>query len=933
MTYEYDADADDHQSQPPSVDVDSPEYWIRCGVNKTWYMQQPPVEASMLIWALHWAALGFFVFPACWPDNEGNCACGRKSGPHKGRQIGKAPLINDWPNEATRDPKKIIGWWRSRRWANANIGALDNTRSGLVVADNDKDSANASELRKILINYTRVHLSGGADYKWHGIFLRPSGLVIPARHTTQLGINLESSGQFLLPPSVHRSGQQYKIISDLPPVPIPADFLTWLQSLPLEKREEKSRKAGNSQRQTKSSTRSALTAAIAGGIKEVPPFTDYEKTKLRSALWYHDNGEWILDPREPSFEAWSNVLYPLAWLIRKGWPWDWVKDLFIEWSAQAQGLQDGQGRDIYPGAEICEQRLHACVTNREIDGPKPWNTESAKTADAKTADQDGTWDREGAKTINTIYGLVRDRGWQPPPLTREAKMELAERATQKVIETALQDEHNERNERDEHNEQNEQRIYANEYFATDLGNAKQLIARYGADIRFVPERKSWIIWDGTQWCFDNDGAVMRLAKHMTREMISEAVKIEDSAERREQIKHALKCQAAPRLAAMVLLAPTEAEIVIGIAKLDADPMLLGVENGVIDLRTGQFREARREDFITMQARVTYDPTATCPNWQAFQLKITVGDRELIAYKQRFMGYFLTGVVKEEVMIFAYGTGNNGKSTERETVFSIMGDYAIAAASGLLIEQKTAEGATPEVARLKGRRLVTINETREGDILNEARLKFLTGHDTISARYLYENPFDFYPTHKGMITTNHKPIVKGSDVGLWRRIHLWPYTVQIPNEEIERDFRERKLMPERSGILNWMLAGLRAYLQVGLSPPGAVLAATSAYREDMDIISQWLDERCIIQAEATIPTSMAYFDYQQWAKTEISWEFSPMKFRRNLTDRGFAAKKGAKGQRLIVGLKLKEPTPLTILQGGRPQPFPVGGKDSGKGGPP
>ena len=410
MTYEYDADAAEHQPQnpPPSVDVDSPEYWIRCGVNKNSYVQQPPVEATQVTWALHWAALGFYVFPTCWPDSEGQCACGRQKGPHEGKQIGKAPLIKGWPEEATRDPKKIIGWWRSRRWANANIGALDNARSRLVVVDNDKDSPNARMLREALIPHTRVHQSGGADYKWHAVFLRPEGLVIPARHTTELGINLESSGQFLLPPSRHLSGRRYTIVSDLPPAQMPADFLTWLQSLPLEKREEKSRKAGNSQRQTKSSTRSALTAAIAGGIKEVPPFTDYEKTKLRSALWYHDNGEWILDPREPSFEAWSNVLYPLAWLIRKGWPWDWVRDLFIEWSAEAKGLQDNEGRDIFSGPEKCSERLHACVYKRATDRQKPWNEN-----DPKTAETNDTWDKDG-KTVYTIYWLVRERGWQPP---------------------------------------------------------------------------------------------------------------------------------------------------------------------------------------------------------------------------------------------------------------------------------------------------------------------------------------------------------------------------------------------------------------------------------------------------------------------------------------------------------------------------------------
>jgi len=148
-----------------------------------------------------------------------------------------------------------------------------------------------------------------------------------------------------------------------------------------------------------------------------------------------------------------------------------------------------------------------------------------------------------------------------------------------------------------------------------------------------------------------------------------------------------------------------------------------------------------------------------------------------------------------------------------------------------------------------------------------------------------------------------------------------YTVQIPNEEIEREFRERKLMPELSGILNWMLAGLHAYLKRGtLAPPAAVEGATAAYREDMDVIAQWINERCIVHAAATIPSKAAYFDYERWSQDEIGWAFTQVKFRRNLTDRGFAADKGSKGQRLIKGLQLKEPTPLTVLEGGRPRPF-------------
>src|SRR5262249_32629976 len=158
--------------------------------------------------------------------------------------------------------------------------------------------------------------------------------------------------------------------------------------------------------------------------------------------------------------------------------------------------------------------------------------------------------------------------------------------------------------------------------------------------------------------------------------------------------------------------------------------------------------------------------------------VTGGDADLQSYLQRAVGYMLTGSVREEVLFVLYGTGNNGKSTFRETMHSLLGDYALAADAGLLIERKTPGGATPELARLKGRHLVSIHETSEKDHMNEARVKFVPSQDKITARNLYQDFFDFDPSHKAFLTTNHKPIIRGTDIGIWRRIHLLPFTVAI-----------------------------------------------------------------------------------------------------------------------------------------------------------
>ena len=276
-------------------------------------------------------------------------------------------------------------------------------------------------------------------------------------------------------------------------------------------------------------------------------------------------------------------------------------------------------------------------------------------------------------------------------------------------------------------------------------------------------------------------------------------------------------------------------------------------------------------------------------------------KEMIPYTQRAFGYCLTGLVGEEVLFLWWGNGANGKSTLRETIFELMGDYVIAADATLLIERKNSGGgATPEVARLHGKRLVTINETSKGDVLNEARVKFITGQDTITARNLYEDFFDFKPTHKTIPATNHKPIVKGLDEGIWRRIHLWPFLITIPKEERDKFFRQKLLVPELSGILNWMLRGLKDYQVQGLKPSKTVEDATKEYRKDMDLITLWIEERCI-RADG-VRSHNLYQDYKEWSLREINGAISSKKFTIDLKTLGFEQDNKKRG-RPIIGLRL------------------------------
>ena len=438
---------------------------------------------------------------------------------------------------------------------------------------------------------------------------------------------------------------------------------------------------------------------------------------------------------------------------------------------------------------------------------------------------------------------------------------------------------------------------------TDMRNAKRLVRLHGRNIRFINARKAWLIWDGVRWRFDGKRTIVRLAKLTIREMHKEAALIQDDKTRIQMLTHLLKCENAARIAGMIELAQSEPEVVLAPDKPDSDPWLLGVRNGVIELRTGAFREGRREDYISKCAGVACDPEARCPKWRAFLVRITGNDQGLIEYLARVVGYALTGSSREEVLFILHGLGANGKSTFRETVFALLGDYAIASGANLLITQKNASAASPELVRLQGARLVCVNETEERDQLNESRVKFITGTDKITARPLYGDEFHYAPSHKTMLTTNHIPVVKGSDEGIWRRLHLIPFEQTIPPAERVRDFRETVLMPEVPGILNWALEGLRDYLIGGLQPPECVLKASKEYRADMDVIAQWMEQRATLKPGALTPVALLHADYAAWSRVNVGFEMSAIAFGRELARRPGLVSHRDKRARYIRGLTL------------------------------
>lgn len=429
------------------------------------------------------------------------------------------------------------------------------------------------------------------------------------------------------------------------------------------------------------------------------------------------------------------------------------------------------------------------------------------------------------------------------------------------------------------------------FLLTDLGNAERLVAQHGHDLRFVPGR-GWHVWDGRRWRRDDDGELNRRIKLTVRAMQAEASAVDDATSRKRLLAHALRSEAHPRLTAAVARAESDAAIIARGDQLDVDPMLLNVQNGTVDLTVGELVAHDRDRLLTKLAPVEFSHEAQAPLWQAFLDRVFAGDRNLIDFVQRVVGYGLTGSIEEQVLFLLYGRGANGKTTFVETLRALLGDYAQQTPADTFLERR--EGGIPnDLARLPGARFVAAVETGEGRRLAETLLKRLTGGDMISARFLRQEYFEFTPTFKAWIATNHRPEIRGTDDAIWRRICLIPFEVTIP--ENERDLQlAPKLRAELPGILRWAVEGCLAWRDHGLTRATAVSTATAVYRADMDLLGSFLDERCIVAAGASVKSSVLYNAYGYWCASTGERDLTQKAFSLRLDERGFTRRKKKDG---------------------------------------
>lgn len=417
---------------------------------------------------------------------------------------------------------------------------------------------------------------------------------------------------------------------------------------------------------------------------------------------------------------------------------------------------------------------------------------------------------------------------------------------------------------------------------TDVGNARRLVALHGAELRYVPSWGTWLVWDGRRFERDHRCAVTEKAKSVARALVREALAEPDPDRRKTAVRWAMQSEGAGRIRAMIELARSHPGVPVMPDELDHNPWLLNVENGTLDLRASVLRPHDPADLLTKLAPVAFDSGAECPQWMTFLGQI-LPDADVRAFLQETVGYCLTGRTTEQKLFFAYGSGANGKSVLQRVLLSLLGEYGRQSEPDLLLSRDSAHPTG--VADLQGARLVLSSEIEEGRRLAEATVKQLTGSDRVKARLMHQDFFEFEPTHKLFIAANHRPIIRGTDHAIWRRLRLIPFTVTIPDSEQDRGLAER-LEAELPGILRWAVDGCRRWQQDGMSEPDAVRMATAEYREEMDLLGGFLSEKCVAMEVATASAHDLYRAYTDWCDENGERAVTQRRFGMSLTERGF-----------------------------------------------
>lgn len=454
-----------------------------------------------------------------------------------------------------------------------------------------------------------------------------------------------------------------------------------------------------------------------------------------------------------------------------------------------------------------------------------------------------------------------------------------------------------------------------DFSAGEIGHAQRFVNQWGETTRYDSDRGHWMTWQQNHWEADGNGeAVHRMTKVAESILKSEVpalraciaeygdkyyLQAKTVKEQGEKL-HKLNVMVASLGIAKVL-----PEMRTKTSQYDANPMRFNCLSGVIDLPTGHLLPHNPEDMHSRIAPVELGPVGSeCPRWMQFLSDIMCGDAELVAYVQRVVGYIMTGSVKEQCFFILYGDGSNGKSTFINVIYHLLGGYAYNVDIRTFMDIDRGNAPRNDLAALVGMRFAVSPEWKLGQALDEAILKTFSGGDLVSARFLNKEMFQFNPVCKIVLASNHKPIVRGTDHGIWRRMRLVPFLATFDKSKEIKDYDKLMIAEEGPAILRWAMEGAQLWAREGLHTPATISEATNEYRGSQDWFQSFLEERCEVEATASVASQSIYNDYRTWCMAAgINHPVKLSVFNERLQGHKFH-KKATKVANMWMGLKLK-----------------------------
>jgi putative DNA primase/helicase len=440
------------------------------------------------------------------------------------------------------------------------------------------------------------------------------------------------------------------------------------------------------------------------------------------------------------------------------------------------------------------------------------------------------------------------------------------------------------------------------YNTTDMGNAERFVDRFKDVIRYcskLGKDGAWLIWDNCRWQVDEMLKIHKMAKEIVPQIYDEVYQASTKADKKRLFKWAVATEALSTRGNMIR--DSRPMVAIAASDLDTHPWLLNVKNGTLDLQVGVLSPHVQTHYLTKMLQIHYDPKAPCDHWMQFIERCQKQNPAMIEYLQKAIGYSLTGIVSEKAMFILQGPKDTGKSTFVETMQMLFGEYGMKIQTQSLMWKRERQQSN-DIAMLKGARFVHASEAEERERLAESQIKEMTGGDTLSARFLHAEFFQFQPEFKLWLSTNQKPKVSNDDA-VWGRLKIIRFAVQIPEDQQDKSLK-RKLQQELPGILRWAVEGCHKWQRDGLGTPPEIVGATSDYRKEQDVLGHFIDDQLEFVDSHSLLSRVLYEAYKSWCTDNGEKIESQRALGLKLSERGLCNDRTTGGKTRWLGVRLR-----------------------------